>query len=87
LRISEDGTAQGALAGADLAGDLDEALALGDAVDDVLEGLPVAATEVQIPRVRGDVEGLGLEVIEILIHRRRLTIVQVQRRGPRTAVR
>jgi hypothetical protein len=52
----EGGAAEGGLAGTDLAGDLDEPLALADAVEQVLQSLAMPGGEVEKARIGGDVE-------------------------------
>ena len=53
---------------AQAARDLDEPFPLADPEENVLEGLPVAAAEEQIRRVRRDVERRGLEAVVLLVH-------------------
>ncbi len=64
----EDRAAHGRLARADLARDLDEALALADAEEHVVERLAVLVREEEETRVRGDVEGRLAESVELVVH-------------------
>ena len=59
---------QGGLAGADAAGDDDEPLSLLQAVAQVGHGpvVPLAVEEELV--IRGQLEGLTLEVIEVVVH-------------------
>jgi hypothetical protein len=63
----DDGPAEGALARADLAGDLDEPLALGDAEQHVVHRLPVPAGQEQVPGIRRDRERLGRQAVELFV--------------------
>jgi hypothetical protein len=67
----DQGAAQGGLTRADLADDGDEALALLDAVDEMPEGLAVRRREEEVPRVRGELEGLLVEAEILRVHLRR----------------
>ena len=58
----------GGLAGADFAGELDEAAGLGDAIDQVRQRLGVATAEEQVARVRRDREGLLGQAVERKVH-------------------
>src|SRR6266508_5155593 len=66
--LLEDRAADGRLPRADLAGDLDEALALPDAEQDVVEGLAVPLGKEEEPRVGRDVEGRLPESVELVVH-------------------
>src|SRR5262249_48881404 len=65
--LGQNRPADGRLARADLTGQLDEALALADAEEDVVEGLAVLIREEQEPGVRGDVDGGPAEAVDALV--------------------
>src|SRR5262249_62013347 len=67
--LLEDRPADGRLAGADLAGDLDEALALLDAEQDVVERLPVPLGEEEETRVGRAGEWRFLGPLEVVVQR------------------
>ena len=56
VQLLQHRAAKGGLARADFAGQLDKALALADAVEQVVERFPVLGAVKQEPRVRRDVE-------------------------------
>ena len=60
---------QGRLAGADLAGDDDEALALGEAVAEIGHRLAVRAAVEPEARIGGQLEGLSGEAVTIGVHK------------------
>src|SRR5665213_536428 len=65
--------AQGRLARADLAGELHKALALADAIEQMIERLAMLGAVKQEARVRRDVERRLLQSIKLQIHARLLT--------------
>ena len=65
----EERATQGGLAGADLARDRDEALALLDAVEQVRQCLAVRAGEVQKPWIGAQREGFFTQAVKRGIHR------------------
>ncbi len=67
--LREDCAADGGLAGPDLSGDLDEALAFPDPEEDVVERLAMFVGEKEEPGVGRDVERRLAEAVEVVVHR------------------
>ena len=68
-KLLEQGTDEGRLAGAHFAGELDEAAAFLDAVDEVRERLPVPLAQVEVAGIGGDREWLLVKAEEAGVHR------------------
>ena len=66
---------RGGLAGADLAGQLDEAAGFIDAVDQVRQRIGMVAAQVQVTRVRRDRKGFFGDAEEGEVHVRRVVLV------------
>ena len=67
-QLLQEAAQHGRLAGADLAGELDEAAGLADAVGEVRERLGVPLAEVEVARVRRDRERLFVQPEEARVH-------------------
>ena len=68
IQTVEQGPAEGGFAGADFAGDEDNAFALIDAVEQMGEGVFVFDAVEKEGRIRSNIEGKFGEFIKILIH-------------------
>src|SRR5690606_19159832 len=84
--LLEDAADQRRLAGADLAGQLDEAAALGDTVDQMRERIRMAAAQEEIPRIRRDRERLFVKSEKFGIHEFDLDIQRASVRRARRNV-
>jgi hypothetical protein len=67
----EDGAADGGFAAADLAGELNEALAFADTVDEVVEGFTVSGVVKKVARVGRQIERRFLQAVKVQIHAER----------------
>src|SRR5690606_4860652 len=67
-KLLEEAADQRRLARADLAGELDEAAAFGDAVDQMSERVGMPAAQVEVPRIRRDRERFLVEPEEFRVH-------------------
>ena len=67
-KLFQQGAAEGGFARADLAGQLDKALALANAVEQMVEGLAMLGAEKQEPRIGCNVKGRFLQPVIFQVH-------------------
>src|SRR5262249_40971123 len=67
-KLAEDRPTDRGLAGAHFAGDLNEALALADPEEDVIERFSVLVREEEKAGIRGDVERRLAKAVELVVH-------------------